>query len=78
MMEKILNKIYVKTYCPNCEKVIEDPWNCKMDSIIGIRYALLCSICQKMIGIYCPPGYKTSLKAQNILSEDILMQIKMN
>ena len=51
-MEKILQKENVKVYCEHCKKEIENVWVCKMDTIIGTRYALLCTDCQKLIGIY--------------------------
>ena len=51
-MEKILKKENVKVYCEHCKKEIENVWVCKMDTIIGTRYALLCTDCQKLIGIY--------------------------
>lgn len=51
-MEKTLQKLDVNIYCKHCDKEVENVWNCKMDSIIGTRYALLCADCQKLIGIY--------------------------
>jgi len=51
-MEKILRKEKVRIYCEHCKKEVDHVWICKMDSIIGIRYALLCTRCQKLIGIY--------------------------
>lgn len=51
-MEKILRKEEVRIYCEHCKKEVENVWVCKMDSIIGTRYALLCTDCQKLIGIY--------------------------
>ena len=51
-MEKTLQKKNFKIYCERCKKEYENVWICKMDSIIGIRYALLCTRCQKLIGIY--------------------------
>ena len=44
-MEKILQKENVKVYCEHCKKEIENVWVCKMDTIIGTRYALLCTDC---------------------------------
>ncbi len=60
MMEKILQRIKQKCLCRNCENEIEHLWICKMDSIIGIRYALLCTGCQKLIGIYSLPDFDES------------------
>jgi hypothetical protein len=51
-MEKTLQKLNVNIHCEHCDKDVENVWNCKMDSIIGTRYALLCADCQKLIGIY--------------------------
>ena len=51
-MEKILKKVQAKTYCVNCNIEFEKVWLCKMKSVIGTRYALLCIECQKLIGIY--------------------------
>jgi len=51
-MEKILRKEKVRIYCEHCKKEVENVWVCKMDSIIGTRYALLCTVCQRLIGIY--------------------------
>jgi hypothetical protein len=51
-MEKILRKNNVKTYCEHCEREFENVWICKMESIIGTRYALLCTGCQRLKGIY--------------------------
>ncbi|MCW8816769.1 MAG: hypothetical protein OQJ93_06505 [Ignavibacteriaceae bacterium] len=51
-MEKILQKVNVKVYCEHCNKEVENVWICKMKSIIGTKYALLCAGCQKLIGIY--------------------------
>jgi hypothetical protein len=52
MMEKILRKEDVKIYCKHCKNEFEKVWICKMDSIIGTRYALFCTSCQKLMGIY--------------------------
>jgi Na+-translocating ferredoxin:NAD+ oxidoreductase RNF subunit RnfB len=52
MMEQTLQKENFRIYCKHCKKEVENAWICKMDSIIGTRYALLCTGCQKLIGIY--------------------------
>ena len=66
-MVKILQKVKVKTYCTHCKKEFENVWICKMDSIIGIRYALLCAGCQKLIGINSPVDFnKTVINPNNI------------
>jgi hypothetical protein len=64
MMEKILKKENVRVYCEHCEKEIENVWICKLDSIIGTRYALMCTCCQKLIRIYCSSDFKKSFKVQ--------------
>ena len=51
-MEKILRKEKVRIYCEHCKKEVENVWICKMNSIVGTRYALLCTGCQKLIGVY--------------------------
>jgi hypothetical protein len=51
-MEKILRKENLKVYCKHCTEEVENVWICKLDSIIGTRYAVLCTDCQKLIGIY--------------------------
>jgi DNA-directed RNA polymerase subunit RPC12/RpoP len=51
MMTKLLLKEEVKIRCPHCKQEISNAWICKMDSIIGMRYAYLCSNCQKLMGI---------------------------
>jgi hypothetical protein len=30
---------------------IQDAWICEMNSIIGLRYAYICSNCEKLLGI---------------------------
>jgi hypothetical protein len=52
MMEKILQKYKIITHCDHCNNEFDTVWLCKMESVIGTRYALLCSGCQKLIGIY--------------------------
>jgi len=51
VLTKLLQKEAIKVKCPHCKQEITDAWICKMESIIGIRYAYLCSNCQKLIGI---------------------------
>lgn len=53
-MEKILIKENIKVYCLHCRKDIDGAWICKMDSIIGTRYALICSHCERLIKIFSP------------------------
>ena len=51
MMTKLLEKEYVKIKCPHCSKEVDNVWICKMDSVIGVRYAFLCGRCQKLLKI---------------------------
>ena len=51
MMTKILQKKSINIKCPHCHKVIQLAWVCEMNSMIGMRYAFLCSNCQKLLGI---------------------------
>ena len=60
-MVKILQRVKVKTYCKHCKKEFENAWICKMDSIIGIRYALLCAGCQKLLRVSNTKHYSYSL-----------------
>ncbi|MCL5030054.1 MAG: hypothetical protein M1480_13655 [Bacteroidetes bacterium] len=50
-MVKEIDKEDVHTVCPHCLKKINLVWVCKLESIIGIRYAYFCSECQKNLGI---------------------------
>jgi hypothetical protein len=51
-MEKILQRANGRIYCNHCEKEVAHVWICRMDSIIGTRYAMLCISYQKLIRIY--------------------------
>jgi hypothetical protein len=51
MMTKMLQKKPIKTECPHCKQEIQDAWICEMDSVIGLRYAYICSNCEKLLGI---------------------------
>lgn len=51
MMTKLLQKETFKTVCPQCRQEINEVWICELDSIIGTRYAYLCSNCEKLLGI---------------------------
>jgi len=71
-MEKILRKEDVRIYCKHCKKEVENIWICKLDSIIGIRYALLCTGCQKLFGIYSSNDF---IKMTDILND---LQYQLN
>lgn len=51
MMTKLLQKATFKSVCPSCGKSINDVWICELDSVIGTRYAYLCTHCEKLLGI---------------------------
>ena len=51
MMTKLLQKVTFKSVCPSCGKAINDAWICELDSVIGTRYAYLCTNCEKLLGI---------------------------
>jgi uncharacterized protein YlaI len=51
MMTKLLQKEPLRTVCPHCEQGINDVWICELESVIGLRYAYLCSNCEKLLGI---------------------------
>jgi len=51
MMTKLLQKESFKTVCPHCGQKINDVWICELESIIGTRFAYLCSNCEKLLGI---------------------------
>lgn len=51
MMTKMLQKKPIKIKCPHCKQETQDAWICEMDSVIGLRYAYICSNCEKLLGI---------------------------
>jgi len=48
-MTKILQKESVKINCPNCKLKISEAWICEINSVIGLRYAYICSNCEKLL-----------------------------
>jgi len=50
-MFKKIEKEKVQMTCPLCRTDINEVWVCKLDSVIGLRYAYFCSSCQKMLSI---------------------------
>lgn len=70
MMVKTLQLYKIKSFCEHCKKEFENVWICKMDSIIGIRYALLCAGCQKLIGIYSSKDFNKPVITPNINFDD--------
>lgn len=65
MMTKLLEKEKVKIICPHCTKKVSNVWICKMDSVIGIRYAFLCGNCQKLLKISEQKNYIHSAHSLN-------------
>ena len=65
MMTKLLEKEEVKIKCPHCIKEVSNVWICKMDSVIGIRYAFLCGSCQKLLKISEQKSYSHSTHSLN-------------
>jgi len=54
-MTKILQKETVRVNCPNCKLEISEAWICEMNSVIGLRFAYICSNCEKLLGISKSP-----------------------
>ncbi|MBK9097255.1 MAG: hypothetical protein IPM14_03865 [bacterium] len=50
-MTKVLQKETIKIKCPHCKQESTDAWICQMNTVLGVRYAYLCSNCQKFLGI---------------------------
>ena len=48
-MTKEIEHIEIKAICPICNKSINELWIAKLDSVIGIRYAYICSECKKIL-----------------------------
>jgi hypothetical protein len=62
---KILKKVEARTHCEHCNNEFETVWLCRLESVIGTRYALLCSGCQKLIGIYSTTDVKNTVRTLN-------------
>ncbi len=54
-MTKILQKEPIKFNCPHCNLEMTDVWICEIDSVIGQRFAYICSNCEKLLGISKQP-----------------------
>ena len=70
-MVKILKIVEAKTHCEHCNNEFDTVWLCKMESIIGTRYALLCTNCQKLIGIYSSPDFIGEMNNSNITFDEL-------
>ncbi len=55
MMTKILQKETVKINCPHCKLELSEAWICELNSVIGLRFAYICSNCEKLLGISKSP-----------------------
>jgi len=51
VMTKILQKETIKINCPHCKLEISEAWICEIKSVIGLRFAYICSNCEKLLGI---------------------------
>ena len=69
MTKKILKKTNVRIFCENCKKGVEGVWNCKLDSIIGTRYAVLFTGCQKLMGNLSIKDYNEFIKSSSVFSQ---------
>ena len=65
-MTKEIEHIEFKTTCPICNKSINELWVAKLDSVIGVRYAYICSECKNLIKI-------TKEKIQDMNTETLLL-----
>jgi len=54
-MTKILQKESIKLNCPHCKLEMTDVWICEIASVIGQRFAYICSSCEKLLGISKQP-----------------------
>lgn len=68
-MTKEIEQIEIKTTCPICNKIISEMWIAKLDSVIGIRYAYICTNCKNLIKITKEKYLDTAILNQIIYSE---------
>jgi hypothetical protein len=50
-MTKEIEQIEIKTVCPICNNTISELWIAKLDSVIGVRYAYICTDCKNLLKI---------------------------
>lgn len=50
-MTKSIEHIKIKLKCPGCGIELPYVWKARLDSVIGIRYAYICTKCNKLIGL---------------------------
>lgn len=48
-MNKEIDQIEIKTWCPICNRNVSGIWIAKLDSVIGTRYAYICGECKNLI-----------------------------
>jgi transcription elongation factor Elf1 len=48
-MTKEIEQIEINITCPICNKTISELWVAKLDSVIGVRYAYICSNCENLL-----------------------------
>ena len=68
-MTKEIEQIEIKTTCPTCNKTISELWVAKLDSVIGIRYAYICTNCKNLIKLTKEKYLDTENLNQIIFSE---------
>ena len=67
-MIKEIEQIEIKTVCPICNASISEIWIAKLDSIIGMRYAYICSNCQNLLKLSKEKISSISPKTFSIIS----------
>lgn len=50
-MTKSIENIKMKLKCPGCGIELREVWKARLDSVIGIRYAYICTQCNKLISL---------------------------
>jgi hypothetical protein len=68
-MIKVLLKAKIKIHCDLCDTECENVWICKLDSIIGTRFALLCSHCERLLKVYSPTEIIKLVNSNILLGE---------
>ena len=77
MMDCMLQIEYKIIYCKNCREKFKSVRVCKIKSIIGLRYVLLCTGCQKLIDNLPIKDYNEFIKSPNILSDKVNIKPKL-
>ena len=71
LMVKTLQLYKIKTLCKHCKKTIDNIWVCRMDSIIGIRYALFCAGCQRLMRISSSIDFNETVVTTSIIFDEL-------